>query len=106
MRKEYDFTNAIKNPYVSGLKKQISIRLDTDVLECTFQRIGFCDDFIGMGNNAIGFNRLGCQSVLQVPNEDQGNTDKKETYDETASNAYSFGLAHIGTAILLMREQK
>lgn len=33
MKEHYDFSNAIKNPYTSGLKKQISIRIDTDVLE-------------------------------------------------------------------------
>ena len=30
MRKEYDFTEARKNPYESLLKKQITIRLDED----------------------------------------------------------------------------
>jgi uncharacterized protein (DUF4415 family) len=30
MRKEYDFSNARKNPYASQLKKQITIRLDED----------------------------------------------------------------------------
>ena len=30
MRKEYDFSKARKNPYVSQLKKQITIRLDED----------------------------------------------------------------------------
>ena len=28
MRKEYDFSNARKNPYAKRLKKQITIRLD------------------------------------------------------------------------------
>jgi hypothetical protein len=28
MRDSYDFSNAIKNPYISKLKKQITIRLD------------------------------------------------------------------------------
>lgn len=28
MKKEYDFSNAIKNPYAKRLKKQITIRLD------------------------------------------------------------------------------
>lgn len=28
MRKEYDFSNARKNPYSSKLKKQVTIRLD------------------------------------------------------------------------------
>jgi uncharacterized protein (DUF4415 family) len=30
MRKDYDFSNARKNPYASQLKKQITIRLDED----------------------------------------------------------------------------
>jgi uncharacterized protein (DUF4415 family) len=30
MRQEYDFSAARKNPYVSQLKKQITIRLDED----------------------------------------------------------------------------
>jgi uncharacterized protein (DUF4415 family) len=30
MRKEYDFSEARKNPYAAQLKKQITIRLDED----------------------------------------------------------------------------
>ena len=30
MRKEYDFSKALKNPYTSQLKKQITIRLDEE----------------------------------------------------------------------------
>ena len=30
MRKEYDFSNARKNPYASRLKRSITIRLDED----------------------------------------------------------------------------
>ena len=33
MKETYDFTNSIKNPYTSKLKKQISIRVDTDTIE-------------------------------------------------------------------------
>lgn len=33
MKKEYDFTNAIKNPYVKKLKKKISMNVDEDVIE-------------------------------------------------------------------------
>ena len=33
MKKEYDFTNAIKNPYVKKLKKKISINVDEDVID-------------------------------------------------------------------------
>ena len=32
MRKEYDFSEGQKNPYASQLKKQITIRLDEDVI--------------------------------------------------------------------------
>ena len=33
MRSSYDFSNAKKNPYISRLKKQITIRIDTDTIE-------------------------------------------------------------------------
>ena len=33
MRKEYDFSRAIKNPYTKKLKKAISIRIDPDTIE-------------------------------------------------------------------------
>jgi len=33
MRKEYDFTNAVKNPYTKKLKKKISMNIDEDVIE-------------------------------------------------------------------------
>ena len=32
MRDDYDFSNVIKNPYVDKLKKQITIRLDDEVI--------------------------------------------------------------------------
>jgi len=32
MKEEYDFTNSIKNPYSSKLKKQITIRIDEDTI--------------------------------------------------------------------------
>ena len=32
MRDQYDFSNSVPNPYVSKLKKQITIRLDQDVI--------------------------------------------------------------------------
>ena len=32
MRKEYDFTNSIKNPYAKRVKKQISIRIESDTI--------------------------------------------------------------------------
>ena len=33
MRKNYDFSKAIKNPYAAKLKKQVSIRLDLTTIE-------------------------------------------------------------------------
>ena len=33
MRKEYDFSNARKNPYASRLKRQVTIRLDNSTIE-------------------------------------------------------------------------
>ena len=33
MKKEYDFSKAIKNPYTQDLKKQVTIRLDTDTID-------------------------------------------------------------------------
>ena len=33
MRKEYDFTNAVKNPYAKRMKKQITIDIDADTIE-------------------------------------------------------------------------
>ena len=32
MRKEYDFSKSVKNPYTRKLKKQISIRIDPDTI--------------------------------------------------------------------------
>lgn len=33
MRKEYDFSNARKNPYAKKLKKQITINIDGDTIQ-------------------------------------------------------------------------
>lgn len=33
MKAEYDFSNGRKNPYAARLKKQVTINLDTDVIE-------------------------------------------------------------------------
>lgn len=32
-KEEYDFTNAVKNPYIKKLKKQITINLDIDTID-------------------------------------------------------------------------
>ena len=33
MRKEYDFSKSVKNPYVKKVKKQISIKIDEETIE-------------------------------------------------------------------------
>ncbi len=33
MREEYDFSNAVKNPYAAQLKKQITINLDAETVD-------------------------------------------------------------------------
>lgn len=33
MRKEYDFSNSVKNPYAKHLKKQVTLRLGLDVID-------------------------------------------------------------------------
>ena len=33
MRKEYDFSKSVKNPYTKRLKKQVTIRLEDDIIE-------------------------------------------------------------------------
>lgn len=33
MKKEYDFSKATKNPYINKLKKQITIKLNEEVLD-------------------------------------------------------------------------
>lgn len=38
MRKHYDFSNSVPNPYVQQSKKQITIRLDEDTIKY-FKRI-------------------------------------------------------------------
>jgi len=33
MRKQYDFSKSVKNPYAKDLKKQVTLRLGIDVIE-------------------------------------------------------------------------
>lgn len=33
MRREYDFSKSIKNPYTKKLKKQVTIRLENDTID-------------------------------------------------------------------------
>ena len=39
MRKEYDFSDSKKNPYVKKLKKQVTIRLDEETIDY-FKQLG------------------------------------------------------------------
>ena len=32
MRKEYDFTDSVRNPYAKHFRKQVTLRLGTDVI--------------------------------------------------------------------------
>lgn len=32
MRKEYDFSDSVRNPYAKHLKKQVTLRLNTDTI--------------------------------------------------------------------------
>lgn len=33
MKEEYDFSNSVKNPYVKKLKKQVTIRLEDEIVD-------------------------------------------------------------------------
>jgi predicted DNA binding CopG/RHH family protein len=33
MRREYDFSKSVRNPYIKKLKKQITIRLETETID-------------------------------------------------------------------------
>ena len=33
MKEEYDFSSSVKNPYASKVKKQISIKIETDTID-------------------------------------------------------------------------
>jgi predicted DNA binding CopG/RHH family protein len=34
MKANYDFSKSIKNPYINKLKKQVTIRLENDTIDC------------------------------------------------------------------------
>ena len=58
MRYDYDFTNAIKNPYSDKLKKQITIRLDDNAVISYFKEMA---DQTGMPyQNIINYYLLDC----------------------------------------------
>jgi len=33
MRKEYDFSNAMPNPYIKKLRKQVAVKIDAPIVE-------------------------------------------------------------------------
>ena len=54
MREEYDFSNAVKNPYVGKLKQQITIRLDEQVIDYFKKMALMCDEYIEKhGENSL-----------------------------------------------------
>ena len=58
MRDDYDFTNAIKNPYSDRLKKQITIHLDDNAVISYFKEMA---DQTGMPyQNIINYYLLDC----------------------------------------------
>ena len=50
MKKHYDFTKSVKNPYARKPKKQITIRLDSETVEY-FKALAGNDNFIGSGQH-------------------------------------------------------
>ncbi len=49
MKKQYDFTGAIRNPYAKRLKKQVTIRIDPETIDY-FKRLS--------GENGIPYQTL------------------------------------------------
>ena len=43
MRREYDFSKSVRNPYIKKLKKQITIRLETETIDY-FKKIAAAPD--------------------------------------------------------------
>jgi uncharacterized protein (DUF4415 family) len=64
MRKEYDFSKAVKNPYAAKLKKQITIRIDDTVIGY-FKSLA---DEVGMSyQNLINLYLRDCASQQRKP---------------------------------------
>jgi len=60
MRTEYNFSNSKKNPYAAKLRKQISIRIDTDTINY-FKKLAADVGMPYQGlilNNVISFIRI------------------------------------------------
>jgi len=64
MKKEYDFSKSIKNPYAEKLKKQITIRLDEPVIEY-FKKLA--KDYHISYQNLINFFLRSCMEEKRKP---------------------------------------
>ena len=64
MRKEYDFSKAVRNPYAAKLKKQITIRLDENVIQY-FKSLA--SDFDIPYQNLINLYLKDCASEGRMP---------------------------------------
>ena len=79
MKKEYDFSNAKKNPYASKLKKQITIRLDLSTIEY-FKKLA--DSFGIPYQNLINLYLRDCAVNQLEPNMQwQGSEEESESAD-------------------------
>ncbi len=83
MRKEYDFSNSIKNPYASKLKKQITIRLDALTVEY-FKKLA--DSFGIPYQNLINLYLRDCATKKLQPNVNwQDGVEQNESADSSPS---------------------
>jgi uncharacterized protein (DUF4415 family) len=64
MKTEYDFTKSKKNPYIKKLKKQITIRLDADIIDY-FKKIS--DDTGIPYQNLINLYLMDCANKQKKP---------------------------------------
>ena len=67
MRESYDFSNGVKNPYLSKLKKQITIRIDAETIDY-FKELS---DETGIRyQQLINFFLMDCKKKHMKPNID------------------------------------
>jgi predicted DNA binding CopG/RHH family protein len=64
MKTEYDFTKSKKNPYIKKLKKQITIRLDVDIIKY-FKKVS--DDTGIPYQNLINLYLMDCATKQKKP---------------------------------------
>ena len=75
MRKNYDFSNAVKNPYANRLKKQVTIRLDAAT--------------IGYFKNLAGKNGIPYQTLINLFLRDCAATRKKPQLSWTPATKHA-----------------